>query len=99
MLQNPWAVADASSPDTLIMQRGLISKLGAEGVFVVANRDGYCAAVKVADGALRPGPLVALKLFLDHNLISELHYAELVAEIAPKVLGGNNPVGYFAAVV
>jgi L-asparaginase II len=99
MLQNPWAVADASSPDTLIMQRGLISKLGAEGVFVVANRDGYCAAVKVADGALRPGPLVALKLFLDHNLISELQYAELVAEIAPKVLGGNNPVGYFAAVV
>lgn len=99
MLQNPWAVADAASPDTVIMQRGLISKLGAEGVFVVANRDGYCAAVKVADGALRPGPLVALKLFYDNQLISQQHYNELLSQIAPKVLGGNNPVGYFAAVV
>lgn len=103
MIQNPWAVADAKSPDTLIMQHGsssqtgVVSKLGAEGVFIVANTDGFAAAVKVADGALRPAPLVAIKLFMDHGLMTKEVHDQLVAQIAPEVLGGDNPVGYFAA--
>jgi L-asparaginase II len=103
MIQNPWAVADAKSPDTLIMQQGLaanyslVSKLGAEGVFIVANTDGFAAAVKVADGALRPAPLVAIKLFMDHGLMTKEVHDQLVSQIAPEVLGGDNPVGYFAA--
>lgn len=97
MIKNAWAVADATSPDTLIMKHGFVSKLGAEGVFVIANAAGFCAVVKVADGALRPAPLVALKLLLNHNLIDASAYADLVNLIAPQVLGGNNPVGYFAA--
>lgn len=105
MIQNPWAVADAKSPDTLIMQRassaelGIVSKLGAEGVFIVANTHGFAAAVKVADGALRPAPLVAIKLFLDHGLMTKEVHDQLVSDIAPEVLGGDHPVGYFAATV
>jgi L-asparaginase II len=99
MLANPWAVADASSPDTKIMQHGLVSKLGAEGVFTVANTDGFAAAVKVSDGSLRPAPLVALKLFFDHNLIEVSAYQSLVAELSPPVLGGNSSVGSFAAII
>lgn len=97
MMQNAWAVADANSPDSKIMEHGLVSKLGAEGVFVIANSQGYCAAVKVSDGALRPAPLVALKLFADHNLIGQDSYNTLVTELSPEVLGGTLPVGFFAA--
>lgn len=99
MLANPWAVADTSSPDAKIMQHGLISKLGAEGIFTIANTHGFAAAVKVSDGALRPGPLVALKLFADHNLIDPAAYESLVAELSTPVLGGTSSVGYFAATI
>lgn len=105
MMQNAWAVADAKSPDALIMQHssnsktGIVSKLGAEGVFIVANTHGFAAAVKVADGALRPAPLVAIKLFLDHGLMTQEVHDQLATQIAPEVLGGDNPVGYFAATI
>lgn len=93
MLTNAWAVAGATSADTLIMEAGFVAKLGAEGVFVIGTKSGYGVAVKIADGALRAAPLVALGLLRRHELIEPSLYEELFAKISQKVTGGHNVTG------
>ena len=93
MLTNPWAVAGATSADTIIMEAGFVAKLGAEGVFVIGTKSGYGVAVKIADGSLRAAPLVALGLMHKHGLIEPKLYDELFSKISQKVTCGHNVTG------
>ena len=97
MLENAWAVDGHGTPDTLIMERGFVAKLGAEGVFVIGTREGYGVAVKIADGNLRAAPLVAMNMLHKHNLIEPSLYEELTEKIAQKVTGGNRVTGKLIA--
>jgi L-asparaginase II len=93
MLTNAWAVAGKTSADTIIMEAGFVAKLGAEGGFVIGTKSGYGVAVKIADGALRAAPLVALGLLHKHNLIEPNLYQDLFAKITTKVTGGEKVTG------
>ena len=93
MLTNAWAVAGKTSADTMIMESGYVAKLGAEGVFVIGTKSGYGVAVKIADGALRAAPLVALGLLHKHQLIETSLYEELFEKISLKVTGGEKVTG------
>jgi L-asparaginase II len=93
MLTNAWAVAGATSADTIIMEAGFVAKLGAEGVFVIGTKSGYGVAVKIADGSLRAAPLVALGLLKKHGLMESKLYEELFEKISQKVTGGHKVTG------
>ena len=93
MLTNPWAVGDTKSMDALVMQHGMIAKIGAEGVFVIGLRSGHGVSVKIADGSLRSAPLVALALLHRNQLITDAVYAELKTALAVHSLGGDNILG------
>ncbi|TFI15731.1 asparaginase, partial [Micrococcus endophyticus] len=54
MLEHPWAVHGQSSSNTVVMRElGLLAKLGADGVMVMAAPDGTAVAVKALDGGTR----------------------------------------------
>ena len=93
MLANPWAVGDTASMDALVMQHGMVAKVGAEGVFVIGLRSGHGVAVKIADGSMRAAPLVALALLHRNSLITHAAYAELKSALAVKSLGGSQVLG------
>lgn len=97
MLENPWAVGDDKSPDSVIMEHGMVAKLGAEGVFVIGLKSGHGVAVKIADGSLRAAPLVALRLLQRNGLIEDALYAELCAKLTVKSMGGNQALGELRA--
>lgn len=96
MLEHPWAVHGPSSSDTVILRDlGVISKLGAEGVRVLAAPDGTTVAVKAQDGSHRAGALVGLVLLSqfapDALPLSDL--TPVLETVVPQVLGGGKPVG------
>lgn len=93
MIANPWAVSDAPNADARIAAHGYLTKIGAEGVFVLGAHDGTGIAVKVADGSPRASGSIALKLLRNRGLIDEVRYSALRHDIDPKVLGGGLPVG------
>jgi L-asparaginase II len=93
MLANSWAVGDTASMDALVMKRGMVAKIGAEGVFVIGLKTGHGVAVKIADGSLRAAPLVALALLHRNQLITDAAYAELKTALAVKSLGGAQVLG------
>jgi len=93
MLANPWAVGDTNSMDALVMQHGVVAKIGAEGVFVIGLRSGHGVAVKIADGSLRAAPLVALALLHRNQLVTDAAYAELKLALAVNSLGGSQVLG------
>lgn len=97
MLDNPWAVGDTKSPDALVMEQGMVAKLGAEAVFAIGLRDGHGVAVKIADGGLRAAPLVALKLLQRNGLIQDSVYSELTEQLTVKSLGGQEVLGLLRA--
>ncbi|MGL4743011.1 MAG: asparaginase [Dermatophilaceae bacterium] len=73
---------------------GLIGKDGAEGVYAVGLADGRGVALKIADGAQRPRPVV-MAAVLRRLGVASSGYGR--AEDAP-VLGHGRPVGEVAAV-
>jgi L-asparaginase II len=93
MLENPWAVGDTKSMDALVMQHGMIAKIGAEGVFVIGLKSGHGVAAKIADGSLRSAALVALALLHRNGLIADAAYAELKTALAVHSLGGDKVLG------
>jgi L-asparaginase II len=93
MLGNPWAVGDTASMDALVMQHGMVAKIGAEGVFVIGLKSGHGVAVKIADGSMRAAPLVAIALLHRNSLITDAVYAELKSALAVKSLGGSQVLG------
>jgi L-asparaginase II len=97
MLEHPWAVGDTKSPDALIMQHGMVAKLGAEGVFVIGLKSGHGVAVKIADGSLRAAPLVALRLLQRNGLLDDATYGELHAVLTVKSMGGAESLGELRA--
>lgn len=97
MLEHPWAVGDTKSPDAVIMEHGMVAKLGAEGVFVIGLKSGHGVAVKIADGSLRAAPLVALKLLQRNGLIDSATHEELHEALTVKSLGGSGVLGYLRA--
>lgn len=97
MLAHPWAVGDTKSPDALIMEHGMVAKLGAEGVFVIGLKSGHGVAVKIADGSLRAAPLVALKLLQRNGLIDDATHDELHNALTVKSLGGSESLGELRA--
>jgi L-asparaginase II len=97
MLAHPWAVGDAKSPDAVIMEHGMVAKLGAEGVFVIGLKSGHGVAVKIADGSLRAAPLVAVKLLHSNGLIDDSTHAELHAALTVKSMGGAEYLGELRA--
>ncbi len=97
MLAHPWAVGDTKSPDAVVMERGMVAKLGAEGVFVIGLKSGHGVAVKIADGSLRAAPLVALKLLHRNGLIDDSTHAELHNALTVKSMGGAESLGELRA--
>lgn len=93
MLANPWVVDDHGASDTLVMEKGMLAKIGAEGVFVIGLKSGHGVAVKVADGSLRPAALSALKMLLNHDLIERAIYDELFEKLSVPSLGGEQKLG------
>ena len=89
MREHPWLVAGTDRDDTRLMSAvpGLISKIGAEGVFAFALPDGRAAAIKIADGSGRARLPVAA------GLLATLGVEGLEDLAESPVLGGGDPVG------
>ena len=93
MLANPWVVDDHGASDTLVMEKGMLAKIGAEGVFVIGLASGHGVAVKVADGSMRPAGLAAIKMLLNNDLLDKKVYDELFAKLTVASLGGTEKLG------
>jgi L-asparaginase II len=93
MLANPWVVDDRGASDTSVMEKGMLAKIGAEGVFVIGLASGHGVAVKVADGSMRPAGLAALKMLLNNGLLEQKIYDELFAKLTVASLGGSENLG------
>ena len=93
MLANPWVVDDHGASDTLVMEKGMLAKIGAEGVFVIGLASGHGVAVKVADGSMRPAGLAAIKMLLNNDLLDKKVYEELFAKLTVASLGGAEKLG------
>lgn len=89
----PWAIGDQGGADSKFLEQGFMSKIGAEGVFVVSTDSHHAVAVKIADGNLRAAPAVALEMLKKHNLIAEDAYSSLQESVYPKVFGGDQEIG------
>jgi L-asparaginase II len=93
MLANPWVVDDHGASDTLVMEKGMLAKIGAEGVFVIGLASGHGVAVKVADGSMRPAGLAAIKMLLNNDLLDKKVYDEFFAKLTVASLGGTEKLG------
>jgi L-asparaginase II len=93
MLANPWVVDDHGGSDTLVMEQGILAKIGAEGVFVIGLESGHGVAVKVADGSMRPAGLSAIKMLLNNDLLDQKTYDQLFSKLSIPTLGGSEVVG------
>jgi L-asparaginase II len=94
VLANAWAIDGVGRANTVTIERlGLVAKLGAEGVMVMAVPGGAAVVVKVLDGALRAGTLAALTLLQRNGLVPADGVADVLAATGEKVLGGGVPVG------
>jgi L-asparaginase II len=93
MLANPWVVDDRGASDTLVMEKGMLAKIGAEGVFVIGLASGHGVAVKVADGSMRPAGLSAIKMLLNNGLLDNQVYDELFEKLTVASYGGEQVVG------
>jgi L-asparaginase II len=80
---------------------GLLVKSGAEGVVAFALPDGHAAAVKIADGAARALPALAVALLrrLGADAVGGADGAALDRIATVPVLGGGRAVGHVRAVL
>jgi L-asparaginase II len=93
MLANPWVVDDHGASDTLVMEQGMLAKIGAEGVFVIGLSTGHGVAVKVADGTFRPAGLAAITILQRQGLIEQKVFEELAKKLGNSSLGGAQVLG------
>ena len=69
--RHPWALDGPGRVNTVtIEQTGLVAKLGAEGVVVLATASGEAVAVKVLDGSSRATTLIGLELLVREGLLA-----------------------------
>lgn len=67
---HPWALDGPGRVNTVtIEQTGLVAKLGAEGVLVLATASGEAVALKMLDGSARASTLVGLELLVREGLL------------------------------
>ena len=97
MLANPWVVDEHGGSDTLVMEQGMLAKIGAEGVFVIGLESGHGVAVKVADGSMRPAGLSAVKMLLNNDLLEQSTYDLLFSKLSISSLGGETVLGKLEA--
>lgn len=92
--QHPWAIDGPGRANTVVIEKlGLIAKLGAEGVNVMAAPDGTTVAVKMLDGNGRASTMVALELLASVGSLDVSRAREVAARTTERVLGGGEPVG------
>jgi len=89
----PELIGDSTTPDAALLKAGVFSKLGAEGVFTAATKDGYSVAIKIADGSLRAAPLVAWWLLKTYAPVSQASIESIHQSARLDVFGGGKPVG------
>lgn len=93
-----WAIDGPARANTVAIERlGVIAKIGAEGVIVVAAPNGTTVALKMLDGSLRAATLVALELLVDAGALDPVAVAEVISLTTENVLGGGIPVGTLRA--
>lgn len=94
--QHPWAIDGPGRANTVVIEQlGLVAKLGAEGVNVMAAADGTTVAVKMLDGSGRATTLVALELLASVGAVDPDHARRVAGDTAEPVLGAGEPVGAF----
>lgn len=94
MLDYPWAVQGHGKPNSVVMEDlGVIAKLGAEGVLLLAAPCGTAVAVKMSDGSGRGSDLLGLTLLANAGAISTVQLTDTLAKLTRPVLGGGIPVG------
>ncbi|MGB9033057.1 asparaginase [Arthrobacter sp. UCD-GKA] len=94
MLDYPWAVQGHGKPNSVVMEDlGVIAKLGAEGVLLLAAPCGIAVAVKMSDGSGRGSDLLGLTLLANAGAISTDQLTDILAKLTSPVLGGGVPVG------
>ncbi len=94
ILANGWAIDGPGRANTVVIDRlGVVAKLGAEGVMVMATPDGSSVAIKMLDGSLRAASLVALTLLARHGAITAQQVESLVPDLDLAVYGGADVVG------
>jgi L-asparaginase II len=70
ILAHPWAIDGPGRENAVtIEETGLLAKVGAEGVLVLATTDGQAVAVKTLDGAIRARTMIGLELFVRAGLV------------------------------
>ena len=94
ILANGWAIDGPGRANTVVIDRlGVVAKLGAEGVMVMATPDGASVALKMLDGSLRAATLVALTLLARNGSVTPAQVASLTPELDLTIMGGTTPVG------
>lgn len=92
--QHPWAIDGPGRANTTVIEElGLVAKLGAEGVNVMAAPDGTTVAVKMLDGSGRATTMVSLDLLAGAGAIDAADARRVVELTTERVLGGGEPVG------
>ncbi|SMH34905.1 asparaginase [Rathayibacter oskolensis] len=98
VLENAWALDGPGRDNTVVIERlGLVAKLGAEGVLVMAATDGTTVALKILDGSLRAATVVGLKLLVEAGTVDRAAANEVLVRLNPVVSGGGRPVGAIRA--
>lgn len=97
LISNGWVISNHGVPDAILLDAGFVAKNGAEGVFTVGTRSGYGICIKIADGNLRAAPLVAIKLLLEAQLVTEKQHSDLAEKLAVPSLGGEKVQGWLSA--
>ncbi|WP_290807746.1 asparaginase [Herbiconiux sp.] len=94
ILANGWAIDGPGRANTVVIERlGVVAKLGAEGVMVMATPDGASVALKMLDGSLRAASLVALTLLARHGSLTAPQVDDLTEYLDLTIFGGAEAVG------
>ena len=94
MLDYPWAVQGRGQANTIVMDElGILAKIGAEGVLVMATRQGVSVAIKMLDGNIRATTLVGLTLLAASGAVEIPEVSSVLDKVVDPVLGGGRPVG------
>jgi L-asparaginase II len=82
ILAHPWAIDGPGRENAVtIEETGVIAKLGAEGVLVLATTAGQTVAVKTLDGANRPRTLVGLELLVRAGIVPRERADTVIAAV------------------
>lgn len=91
---HPWAIDGHGRANTVVIERlGVLAKIGAEGVVVLASPEGVAVAVKILDGGMRATTPVALTLLAAEGIIDREAARQVMADLQQPVLGGTSVVG------